>query len=113
MAVTEDEGEGSEEEMEDIVVELVAVAEDGEVGMEEEVAEIVPELVAVTEEEITGVRDAVNAEEFCTATSVTLSTACRGRPPLLPVKSLAVSGRSDKQLLESLNSPLVMVQDEL
>ena len=91
----------------------MAVTEDGEVGVEEEVEEIVLELVAVTEEEITGVRDAVNVAEFCTVTNVMLSTACRGRPPLLPAKSMVVGGRSDKQLLETLDTPLVRVQDEL
>ena len=65
------------------------------------------------EGEATGVGDAIDVAEFCTVTSVTFSTACRGRLALLPAKSLAVSGRSDQQLLEALDTPLIRVQDEL
>ena len=83
------------------------------VGTEDEDKETVLELMVVTEEETTGVGDVIEVAEFCTVMRVTFSTACRGKPVLLPVKSLAVGRRSEKQLPETLVIPSVRVQSGL
>ena len=128
----EGEGVGVEEEMEEVVLEMMAVAEEEEgvdvedeeevrvlervtvteegEGVEDEEEETVLERVAVTEEETTGFGE---VEGFCTVMRVTFSTACRGKLALLPAKSLAVGGRSEKQPPETLGIPFVRVQSGL